>query len=50
MEPGLAMYIWDVYMNDAGKWVVKASLIPKEVYPYLNNLEGKPADHNILTD
>lgn len=53
-EPGLAMYIWDVFQDPnqtkgppGGRWVVKASLIPREVLPYMNNFEGDPAGHNI---
>jgi 8-oxo-dGTP pyrophosphatase MutT (NUDIX family) len=55
-EPGLAMYIWDVFQDTnqdgkgaaGGRWVVKASLIPREVLPYMNNFEGDPMGHNLL--
>jgi len=47
MEPGLAMYIWDVVPYN-GSYKVMASLIPPEVYPYMNYFEGDPDSHNIV--
>jgi 8-oxo-dGTP pyrophosphatase MutT (NUDIX family) len=54
MEPGLAMYIWDAeqkpisQLGGTVRWVVKASIIPRDVLPYMNNFEGDPASHNIF--
>lgn len=46
-EPGLAMYISGVKKVN-GHWRVQASVIPREVLPYMNNFEGAPTSHNIL--
>jgi len=54
MEPGLAMYIWGAeqkkipQLGGLTKWVVKASIIPRDVLPYMNNFQGDPMSHNIL--
>lgn len=54
MEPGLAMYIWDAQrkkipqLSGMTKWVVKASIVPREVLPYMNNFQGDPMGHNIF--
>lgn len=59
-EPGLAMYIWDVVpLNGQNielvsggsypfKYKVVASLIPREVLPYMNNFEGAPDSHPLI--
>lgn len=57
-ESGLALYIWDV---QPGKYVesthgggrnfhtvVKASLIPKDALPYMNNFAGGPGTHPVV--
>lgn len=48
-EPGLAMYVWGVKKVN-GHWRVQATVIPREVLPYMNNFEGDPTSHNILTN
>ena len=58
-ESGLAMYIWDVevpgpYLNESGgggktfKAKVKASLIPTELYPYMDYFQGNPDSHDVM--
>lgn len=59
-EPGLAMYIWDVIPLNGQKvglvggssypfkYKVVASLIPREVLPYMNNFEGAPDSHPLV--
>lgn len=58
-ESGLAMYIWDVETGGfslqgtgggSGNFThkVKASLIPTELYPYMEYFQGNPDSHDIV--
>jgi hypothetical protein len=58
-ESGLAMYIWDVETGTyplkstgGGKrnftHKVKASLIPTELYPYMEYFQGNPDSHDVI--